>query len=99
MLVWLGAVGLVLAQAGSTENHAGARDKATREKPQVQEKVANAGARGQSEREVLQSRFDKSSPAIGSTLPHATAYDADGNKLDLASLKGHWSVIVFGCLT
>lgn len=36
---------------------------------------------------------------IGDSLPNLTAYDADGNPFKLSRLKGHYSVIVFGCLT
>lgn len=36
---------------------------------------------------------------IGTPLPDLTAYDADGQPFKLSQLKGHYSVIVFGCLT
>ncbi len=52
-----------------------------------------------SPRRSMQRRFDRSTPAVGSPLPDVTAFDADGNPFHLGSLKGHYSVIVFGCLT
>jgi cytochrome oxidase Cu insertion factor (SCO1/SenC/PrrC family) len=52
-----------------------------------------------SPRQLLQRMFDDSSPPLGSPLPDITAFDADGHEINLGSLKGHWSVIVFGCLT
>ena len=36
---------------------------------------------------------------IGTPLPDLTAYDADGQPFKLSQLKGHYSVIVVGCLT
>lgn len=48
----------------------------------------------------LNRRFDDDSPGIGELLPEITAYDADGKTIHLRPpLKGHYSVIVFGCLT
>ena len=41
----------------------------------------------------------KSGLKIGNPLPDVTAYDADVNSFNLGRLKGHYSVIVFGCLT
>jgi hypothetical protein len=39
-------------------------------------------------------------PPIGDSVPQLTAYDAEGKAFNLADrLKGHYSVIVFGCLT
>ena len=43
--------------------------------------------------------FDETSPEIGAPLPDLTCYDADGNDFQLRSLKGHHTVLLFGCLT
>ena len=43
--------------------------------------------------------FDESAPKVGDPLPDVTAVDADGNEFKLSSLKGHYTVLVFGCLT
>jgi cytochrome oxidase Cu insertion factor (SCO1/SenC/PrrC family) len=43
--------------------------------------------------------FDETSPEIGAPLPDVTCYDADGNEINLRSLRGHHTVLLFGCLT
>jgi cytochrome oxidase Cu insertion factor (SCO1/SenC/PrrC family) len=43
--------------------------------------------------------FDETSPKIGAPLPDVTCYDADGNEIKLRSLRGHHTVLLFGCLT
>ena len=43
--------------------------------------------------------FDETSPKLGSPLPDLKCYDAEGDKFNLLSLKGHHSVLLFGCLT
>ena len=48
---------------------------------------------------ALQNRFEKNSPGIGQTLPDITLYDEQGRPFAVRDLKGHYSVIVFGCLT
>ena len=47
----------------------------------------------------VNSGFERSAPALGELLPDVTGYDADGNEFKLSSLKGQYSVLVFGCLT
>ncbi len=45
-------------------------------------------------------RFNEASPDLGETLPEIAAYDSDGKVIQLRSaLAGHYSGIVFGCLT
>jgi hypothetical protein len=41
----------------------------------------------------------ESGPAPGQPLPDITVYDAGGKEFKLSSLKGDYSVLVFGCLT
>ena len=43
--------------------------------------------------------FEKSKPAVGDLLPDVSAYDDQGRKFALKSLRGSYSVITFGCLT
>ena len=43
--------------------------------------------------------FDETSPDVGALLPDVTCYDADGKEFRLARLKGHHTVLLFGCLT
>lgn len=42
--------------------------------------------------------FD-SGPEIGEELPDVTALDENGQKISLRSLRGKYTVLVFGCLT
>ena len=55
--------------------------------------------RGLSPAKVLVLRFDRSAPQIGDRLPDVAGYDADGKRFPLRSLKGHYTVLTFGCLT
>jgi len=47
----------------------------------------------------VSSGFERSAPDVGDPLPDVSGYDADGKEFKLSSLKGHYSVLVFGCLT
>lgn len=38
-------------------------------------------------------------PAVGSTLPDIKLYDDRGEQFSTGSLRGQYSVLVFGCLT
>ncbi|MBC8352342.1 MAG: hypothetical protein H8E66_10155 [Planctomycetes bacterium] len=38
-------------------------------------------------------------PKIGTTLPDITLYDDSGEEISTTSLRGQYSVLVFGCLT
>jgi cytochrome oxidase Cu insertion factor (SCO1/SenC/PrrC family) len=41
----------------------------------------------------------KQSPTIGEAFPDLTVYTADGKEFKTSSLRGHYTVIDFGCLT
>lgn len=41
----------------------------------------------------------KQSPTIGDACPDLTVYTADGKEFKTSSLRGHYTVIDFGCLT
>ena len=41
----------------------------------------------------------KKSPTIGDKLPDLTVYSADGKEFKTSSLRGHHTVLAFGCLT
>jgi cytochrome oxidase Cu insertion factor (SCO1/SenC/PrrC family) len=43
--------------------------------------------------------FVKKSPTIGEALPDLTVYTADGKEFKTSTLRGHHTVIAFGCLT
>jgi cytochrome oxidase Cu insertion factor (SCO1/SenC/PrrC family) len=43
--------------------------------------------------------FVKEKPTVGDALPDLTVYDTDGKEVKTSSLRGHHTVLVFGCLT
>ncbi len=43
--------------------------------------------------------FREVSPGIGEPLADLSGYDEQGNEFSLDQLKGHLTVLVFGCLT
>ena len=47
----------------------------------------------------VNNRFDAAAPKLGETLPAIKGYDAEGREVNLQSLKGNYTVVVFGCLT
>ncbi len=47
----------------------------------------------------LQRTFERNAPAVGDPLPDVTLFDSKGRPVRLRSLKEHYTVLVFGCLT
>ncbi len=43
--------------------------------------------------------FARDKPAVGDDLPDLTVYSPNGKEVKLSSLKGHFTVLTFGCLT
>ena len=43
--------------------------------------------------------FAKEKPAVGDPLPDVTVYSPDGKEFKTADLRGHYTVLTFGCLT
>ncbi len=43
--------------------------------------------------------FVKSSPAVGDSLPELAVWTPDGKPFQTADLRGHYTVLTFGCLT
>jgi hypothetical protein len=43
--------------------------------------------------------FVKSSPTIGEMLPDISVYSPEGTPISTAELRGHYTVLTFGCLT
>ena len=44
--------------------------------------------------------FSESVPDVGDALPHLTLHDAEGKTVQLQDLlRGHYTVLVLGCLT
>lgn len=44
------------------------------------------------------SAFDQATK-VGEMIPDVSGFDASGKPLNLRDLKGHYTVLVFGCLT
>ena len=61
--------------------------------------LAAAAAPGQGKREHKEEAFLKGKPAIGDTLPDLTVYTPDGKEVKTCDLRGHYTVLTFGCLT
>jgi len=57
---------------------------------------AVASAQGMQQRERA---FVRQAPKIGVRLPSLSVYSADGNAFNTADLRGHYTVLTFGCLT
>ena len=47
----------------------------------------------------MDARIAQSGLKAGSPLPEVQLYDANGKAFSLKELQGHYSVLVFGCLT
>ena len=43
--------------------------------------------------------FLKSKPLVDDPLPDVTVYSPDGMEFKTADLRGHYTVLTFGCLT
>ncbi len=43
--------------------------------------------------------FLKADPLVGDLLPKVTVYSPDGMPFKTADLRGHYTVLTFGCLT
>ena len=51
------------------------------------------------ERRRDEAAFVKERPAVGDALPDVTVYDVNGREVKTSSLRGHYVVLTFGCLT
>jgi cytochrome oxidase Cu insertion factor (SCO1/SenC/PrrC family) len=65
------------------------------QEPATKKAAAQAGAADQ----AMLAAFARQAPAVGERLPEVTIVDAEGQPFELASLKGHFTVLTFGCLT
>jgi cytochrome oxidase Cu insertion factor (SCO1/SenC/PrrC family) len=43
--------------------------------------------------------FVKERPRVGDVLPDLTVYDPEGKPVKTSTLRGHYTVLTFGCLT
>ena len=46
-----------------------------------------------------EAEFVKDYPAIGDTFPDLIVHDSNGTEVRTSSLRGHYTVLTFGCLT
>ncbi len=60
---------------------------------------AKPGDKPDADRRAQVERFGKASPKLGELAPDASAFDAGGKPVRLRELTGHYTVLVFGCLT
>lgn len=51
------------------------------------------------QKEQREEDFLKVKPAIGEAMPELTVYSPDGKEVKTSSLRGHYTVLTFGCLT
>lgn len=51
------------------------------------------------QREKKEEEFLKEKPLVGELLPDVTVYSPDGKEFKTTDLRGHHTVLVFGCLT
>ena len=50
-------------------------------------------------REKKEEDFLKEKPAVGDKLPEVSIFDSAGKEFKTADLRGHYTVLTFGCLT
>lgn len=48
---------------------------------------------------VNEEDFVKEAPIVGDKLPDVTVYSPTGTEFKTADLRGHYTVLTFGCLT
>ena len=61
--------------------------------------VAPADGQGPQKSQKRDEEFVRTRPVVGDTLPEVTVYTPDGKESQTASLRGHYTVLTFGCLT
>jgi cytochrome oxidase Cu insertion factor (SCO1/SenC/PrrC family) len=58
-----------------------------------------APALAQGKKEQRDEDFLKERPAVGDPFPTVTVYLPNGKETSTATLRGHYTVLTFGCLT
>ena len=56
-------------------------------------------AAAQREKKASDEEFVALKPTIGDALPDLTVYTPDGKEFKTTDLRGHYTVLTFGCLT
>lgn len=94
------AIGLALVAAPSLgQDSAGRRPQQTGARTKSAPGEAQQARPGDWQRS-MNARFLEQEPRVGQKVPEVALYDADGNPAQLGDvLRGHYSVLVFGCLT
>ncbi len=85
---------LVLALALGVGLTAGPAQADNAEKKEEQQQTMSFGL------QALKERFEAAAPDIGERVPNVSVYTASGEKVRFRNLvRGHYSVVVLGCLT
>ena len=58
-----------------------------------------SGVRAQTRMQEREEEFLKSKPLVNEPLPDVTVYSSDGKPFKTVDLRGHYTVLTFGCLT
>ena len=61
--------------------------------------LAAPAALAQGPKEQREEDFLKGKPAVGDVIPDLTVYTPDGKEVKTGDLRGHYTVLTFGCLT
>ena len=67
--------------------------------PRPVEREGGPGGQREGRLGAMRDRFEASGLEAGSAYPEVGIYDAQGRPFDTKSLKGHFTVVVSGCLT
>ena len=67
-------------------------------KPAEQSKKGERAGKGEQAKKSEED-FVKEKPTVGDALPDVTVYGPDGKEVKTSDLRGHHTVLVFGCLT
>jgi cytochrome oxidase Cu insertion factor (SCO1/SenC/PrrC family) len=59
----------------------------------------SATAQRGGQRKMSEEEFAKAKPAVGDVIPDVTVYDSAGREVKTSRLRGHYTVLTFGCLT
>ena len=85
---------LILAMALAVPATSLAQRQRNREELRRDRGFAGSGGRG------LDRNFEAVAPALGEAMPDVVVYDAEGTPHRLPELlRGHYSVLILGCLT
>jgi cytochrome oxidase Cu insertion factor (SCO1/SenC/PrrC family) len=61
--------------------------------------ITSSASFGQAAKKQREEDFLKEKPLVGDSLPDLTVYDVRGKEVKTSSLRGHYTVLTFGCLT